>query len=654
MRIRELLAARAATDIVGREAELARLRRLLVADGPRIAHVYGLPGVGKSTLLRSFATQARQTGAEAIYLDCREIEPTENGFLAALAEAIGHRSTRAEALVRALGSGARHTVLVLDAFEVLRLLDTWLRLSFVPRLTTNACVVLAGRHPPTIGWLSDGWQQLTLNLPLGPLSAGDSAALLARAGLDPGEARRVGALLHGHPLALRLAVSALIARPNLYLPDATLQGVMEDLTAMYLADAGDLATRRALEGACVLRCITVSLLGAVTPELEADENYARLNELAFTESSREGLMLHEAVRDALAQTLRARDPERYHDYRRRAWYALVSQSANAARPELWRYTADMLHLIEHPVVREAFFPSGAAQITVEHARARDADAIRDITEHHEGPCAAAALLGWWRRYPETFVVARDAQCACAGFCCRFDPGTLPTADLSPDPIATAWLADLGDNPLPEGGRALFIRRWLARDEGERPGEAQAALWLDLKRTYMEMRPHLRRVYLAVADLDPYARVAGQLGFRVIAAEPVVVDGRPYRTAVLDFGPESVDGWLAGLAAAELGLHDSRDILDRDARELVLDGSRIELTPLEFGVLCHLQDHAGSAVSRDTMLREVWQSSYTGWSNKVDAVIACLRRKLGPHAECIETVTGVGYRYRRRRGNEGTY
>jgi len=49
------------------------------------------------------------------------------------------------------------------------------------------------------------------------------------------------------------------------------------------------------------------------------------------------------------------------------------------------------------------------------------------------------------------------------------------------------------------------------------------------------------------------------------------------------------------------------------------------------------------VSRADLLREVWGTSYEGGSNTVDVVIRSLRRKLGPVADRIETVRGVGYR-----------
>jgi len=51
------------------------------------------------------------------------------------------------------------------------------------------------------------------------------------------------------------------------------------------------------------------------------------------------------------------------------------------------------------------------------------------------------------------------------------------------------------------------------------------------------------------------------------------------------------------------------------------------------------------VSRDALIHDVWGLRYDVGSNVVDAVVASLRRKLGPLAGAIETVRGYGYAYR---------
>ncbi len=140
-------------------------------------------------------------------------------------------------------------------------------------------------------------------------------------------------------------------------------------------------------------------------------------------------------------------------------------------------------------------------------------------------------------------------------------------------------------------------------------------------------------------------MAQRLGFQVLLDRSVQADGDSYSTAMLDFGSSSVDGWLARLVAAELGVEDD-GLLDCAARELVLNGRRISLSRLEFGVMEYLQLHVGQAVPRISLLENVWEQSYDGGSNVVDVVIRALRKKLGDRASVIETVQGVGYRLRR--------
>ena len=207
-----------------------------------------------------------------------------------------------------------------------------------------------------------------------------------------------------------------------------------------------------------------------------------------------------------------------------------------------------------------------------------------------------------------------------------------------------WAQHLRDHPLPPGQQALGLRRWLDAEHGERPCASQGACWVDVKRAYMALRPALRRMYVTVTGVPTYWPVVERLGFRPIAEQGVPLDGAEYFTVVLDFGPGSVDGWLAGLAAAELGLADDPR-LDGDARELVVAGSRVTLTPLEFSLLAHLRAREGKTVSRNELLREVWATDYAGGSNVVDAVVRSLRRKLGPAAGVVETVRGSGYRLR---------
>lgn len=115
--------------------------------------------------------------------------------------------------------------------------------------------------------------------------------------------------------------------------------------------------------------------------------------------------------------------------------------------------------------------------------------------------------------------------------------------------------------------------------------------------------------------------------------------------MLEFGPGSVDAWLAWLVAGELGIEEP-ELLDADNRQVVLDGERVDLTPLEFGFMRQLVAHEGRTVSRRTLLQEVWGYDHaTAGSNVVEAVARSVRRKLGARAALVETVRGLGYRLR---------
>jgi DNA-binding winged helix-turn-helix (wHTH) protein len=213
-----------------------------------------------------------------------------------------------------------------------------------------------------------------------------------------------------------------------------------------------------------------------------------------------------------------------------------------------------------------------------------------------------------------------------------------------DPVLDLWNRHLRQHPVPKGQTVLGLRRWLDAERGELPCASQAACWLDAKRTYMVLRPALRRMYVVVQDVPTYWPVVERLGFRPLPEPVAQIDGVTYTSVALDFGPDSVDGWLSSLAAAELGIGQGPEI-DSQAREIVLDGERVALTRLEFALFCYLRERKDKTVSRQELLREVWGTEYTGGSNVVDAVVRSLRGKLGETAQAVETVRGSGYRLR---------
>ncbi|MFN8123864.1 MAG: response regulator transcription factor [Thermoleophilia bacterium] len=87
-------------------------------------------------------------------------------------------------------------------------------------------------------------------------------------------------------------------------------------------------------------------------------------------------------------------------------------------------------------------------------------------------------------------------------------------------------------------------------------------------------------------------------------------------------------------------------VDPAAHEVRLDGERLELTPLEFGLLETLAAQPRVAFTRRQLIDRVWGTGWVGDEHLVDAHIVRLRRKLGDNPadpRFVQTVRGVGYR-----------
>jgi hypothetical protein len=621
---------------VGRQAELRFLADLVDGGAGRVGYVHGIAGSGKSVLLRQFLSHERGSGAGVVAVDCRRVEPTERGLL----QAAGNVADVPE-LVTRLQLSASPGVLALDHCEALRPMDTWLCQVLAPALPHGVVLLLAGRSPPLAGWFAvEGFH----SLPIGPLDEADSLRLLDQLGVPSSDAVRLNRVARGHPLALTLASEGVAEHPQLAVEDAATTRVVAELARTYLDGGEDVLTRHALEAASVVRRATGPVLSAMLPGVDGDDAVDRLLGQPFVETCRDGLLVHEVVKTAIAEFLRGVNPVRYLDYRRAALRELRAEAREAPPHELWRYTADMLYLIDDPVVREAFFPSGTPPMTVESARPSDAAVIRSIVRRHDGDDSAAVTGRWWDVAPQCFSVVRDRRGDVAGSFMLVSGRLLHGCPVPGDAVTADWTRHLRDHPLPHGQLALGLRWWLDADHGESPFASQAACWLDVERTCMALRPALRRVYVVVGDVATTWPVVEELGFRPLRHDDLELEGVQYRSVVLDFGPDSVDGWVASLVGRQLGLQQAH-LLDEETRELMVQGRPRVLTPLEFGLIRHLSGRAGRLVTRTELLREVWGTQFACGSNVVDAVVRTLRIKLGSGADVVETVRGSGYRLR---------
>jgi two-component system response regulator RegX3 len=88
-------------------------------------------------------------------------------------------------------------------------------------------------------------------------------------------------------------------------------------------------------------------------------------------------------------------------------------------------------------------------------------------------------------------------------------------------------------------------------------------------------------------------------------------------------------------------------LDPSARMVSLDGEPLDLTRKEFDLLALLMGHAGSVLSRERLIDEVWDVNWFGSTKTLDVHVSGLRKKLGDDPadpRYLHTVRGVGFRF----------
>ena len=538
----------ASTQFVGRGREQAQLAGLVEPGvGPAVVFVSGPGGIGKSALVTATVAGLDHPAAT---LDGRTIEPTPTGFLSALADSVGSRPISSTSGAGAVLEDRGLAVLVVDSFERLNLLDAWLRNDFLPALPAQSTAVLVGRRPTNVAWrAAPGWRPLLAEVVVGELTDEDAATLVARHGLTADAAARVRHFGRGHPLALEMAAEAVARHADLDLSDGPRGEVIEALFEILIDDL-DPAERRTVETAAILRRVTRPLLEAVLDRNGQDVNDAwrTLRELPFTSVTRGGLELNPLARNVIAGGLEISEPAYVADVRRRA---AVAALRDAGGGRSWDGTADLLYLVQNPIIRDSYVPPGDQQHPVERAVSDDREAIVSIVRQHDGPAGAAAIGQWWTAHQDSFMVCRGGSGEVAAFSVVVRLSEIDTRLAAVDPVLAGVLADVRQRPLTADTEVLVLRSALGRRRGEYPSPELGSMVVDLKRLYLELRPRLARVYTVVGDWESVGPVIRIMGFDRVRPE-ITVGDRVVHLCALDFGPGSVDGWLARHVLVESG------------------------------------------------------------------------------------------------------
>jgi two-component system phosphate regulon response regulator PhoB len=95
--------------------------------------------------------------------------------------------------------------------------------------------------------------------------------------------------------------------------------------------------------------------------------------------------------------------------------------------------------------------------------------------------------------------------------------------------------------------------------------------------------------------------------------------------------------------AMIRIHDI--VINPGRHEVLVKGKPVELTFTELRILHFLAGRPGWVMTRQQIVDAVRGEDYAVTDRSVDVQIVGLRKKLGPRADCIETVRGVGYRFK---------
>ena len=360
---------------------------------------------------------------------------------------------------------------------------------------------------------------------------------------------RVNRFARGHPLSLQLAAGRRPCAPGPpELEDIALAGRgSTELTELYLSGL-DPPTREVLDAASVVRRHhALAPRGDAAGCAPARRLRAPCARCRSSSSDPTAWSCTTPCARPSSRRCAAPTPLRYRRYRGAAWLQLRSELRTAAPADLWRYTADLLYLIENPGRPGGVLPDDAAPRSRSSRRRRPTRAAIDaIVRRHEPAAAREHLLAWWESAPAVFRVARDPErrprrspCCSSPTSSRYglDPGRPGRQPLARAPARQPGAAR-------PAGALSAATCWPPTAAKPRPPR-QAPCWLDLKRRYLEMRPRLRRIYIAgLRHPDARADPVAPLGFARSpgGAAEIGRNSLPLRL-YNDFGPSSIDGWL---------------------------------------------------------------------------------------------------------------
>ncbi len=534
--IDDSLAAGRDRAFVGRHAELSLFRAALAghAGACPIHYLHGPGGIGKSTLLRRLAREARLAGRTVVDVDGRTAAPTPEGF----AEAAGPE-------VQAPG-----VVLLVDTFEKCQGLEGWLWERFLPQLPAGAIVVVAGRAAPDPRWAADpGWDGLLQVTSLRNLAPEDAAAFLTARGVPSQVHTTLLSFTGGNPLALALAAALAVkdgASAPSWRPD---QDAVAFLLPLLIGDTPSPLHRRALEICAHAYVTSESLLRALMGD-DAPELFSWLRVQPYVETSAAGLFPHDVVRESLEADLRWRDPDGFaamHGQMRRYFLDRLSSApesrilqATGALTYLYRSDG---HMSEFNGWREVGLVEDQPYAPAHRER------VLELARKAEGEQSATVAAFWLDRRPEDFRVYRSNR---TGEVLAFSAWLRieEPEGLDVDPVvAAAWRHARANGPLRPGEHLALARFSVYPEQYQLPSAPMTFMQWRATAEYVRA-DGLTWSYAVFQDNGSWNDYLRDLNMLPADERPAVGDHR-YALFAHDWRAQPADAWLTEKSNAML-------------------------------------------------------------------------------------------------------
>lgn len=548
-----LLAARR-KRFVGRENERQLFRNALSAQELPffVLHIYGPGGVGKSTLLKEFAGICDELGTHCVYMDARNIEPAPEAFVSALQMALNIAPPLMP--LEALEADNRRHVILIDTYELLSPLDTWLREVFLPQLPADTLIAVADRRPPQPAWYTDpGWQDIIRVLPLRNLSPNDSRAYLEKRQIPPEQFEEVLGFTHGHPLALSLVADLFAQRGDVRFQPESTPDVVKALLEQLVQKVPGPAHRAALEVCALVRVTTEASLSSALKMPDVHDLFDWLRNLSFIESTPLGLFPHDLAREALVADLRWRNRDWYiqlHD-RLRSYYGAALEKTSGLEQQRVLFDYIFLHR-DNPMVKPFLEWQESGAQAPDGLRESDVEPVLAMVRQHEGEESAEIARYWLDRQPEGVLIFRDAEGHPAGYLQMIAVEKTTGEDSERDPGLRSAMRFLVSNAQLRGSeRAILFRFWMGRETYQAVSPMQSLIFVNIVRQYFG--PGLVFTLLPCADPEFWAPLFAYADLYRLGEADFEVGGHEYGVYGHNWRAVPPIQWLNVLADREISM-----------------------------------------------------------------------------------------------------